>query len=126
MNDRPDAAELLDSARRTLLDAILPQLPDDLRYDALMIANAIAIAAREHAAGDTEAQAELARLQRFHGESSRVLAGNALFAALTDHNRRLAAAIRAGRHDNDAELRAHLVQTAIAKLAVANPKALGT
>ena len=49
MNDRPDATELLAIARRTLLDELLPRLPEELRYTALMIANAMAIASREHA-----------------------------------------------------------------------------
>ena len=62
MSDIPDATELLAIARSTLLEKLLPSVPEDLRYDALMIANAMAIAAREHAAGDTAMQAEVVRL----------------------------------------------------------------
>lgn len=124
MNDRPDATELLDIARRTLLDEVLPRLPDDLRYSALMIANAMAIAAREHAAGDADASAELARVQKFYAEPQPALAGRELQAALSGYNWRLAADIRAGRCDGWGGLREHLVQTATDKLAVANPKAL--
>lgn len=47
MQNRPDGVELLDIARRTLLDALLPALPKEKHYDALMIANAMAIASRE-------------------------------------------------------------------------------
>jgi len=125
MNDRPDANELLEIARRTLLDEVLPRLPDDLRYRALMIANAMAIAAREHAAGDTRASAELARLQALYGEPQHALSGSALHTALSGYNQRLAADIRAGRCDGRAGLRGHLVQTTADKLTVANPKALG-
>jgi hypothetical protein len=124
MNDRPDATELLEIARRTLLADVLPRLPEDLRYPALMIANAMAIAGREHAAGDADARAELARLQEFYGAPHQALASSALAAALIDYNRRLAADIRAGRCDDRAGLREHLAQTTADKLTIANPKAL--
>jgi hypothetical protein len=124
MNDRPDATELLEIARRTLLDDVLPRLPDDLRYSALMIANAMAIAAREHAAGDVNAYAELARLREFYGEPQPALTGSALHTALSGYNQRLAADIRAGRCDGWAGLRDHLAQTTTDKVAIANPKAL--
>lgn len=124
MNDRPDAAELLEIARRTLLDDVLPRLPQDLRYSTLMIANAMAIATREHAAGDNTAMAELARLQKFYREPQHAPAASALRAALSDYNRRLAADIRAGRCDGWGGLRDHLAQTTADKLAVADPKVL--
>jgi len=126
MNDRPDAAELLEIARRTLLDEILPRLPEDLRYRALMIANAIAIASREHAAGDDGAQAELARLRALFSEQPKPVAGAALHAALAGYNRRLATEIRTGRFDDKerAALLGHLEKTAVDKLAIANPKSL--
>lgn len=47
MNDRPQGDELLGTARRVLLDQLLPLLPPDKVYDTLMIANAMAIASRE-------------------------------------------------------------------------------
>ena len=126
MNDRPDAAELLEAARRTLTDAILPRVPEELRYSALMVANAMAIAAREHAAGDAAAQAELARLRALYAESPQAVAGAALASALQDCNRRLAADIRAGAFDGRrrGELLEHLQRTAADQLAIANPKAL--
>jgi hypothetical protein len=126
MNNHPDAAELLAIARATLLDKLLPRLPEELRYDALMIANAMAIASREHAAGDEPAQAELARLREIFGEREKPLAGAALQAALAGYNRRLATEIRAGRFDGKARaaLLEHLEKTAADELAVANPKAL--
>jgi hypothetical protein len=45
--EAPDGAALLEIARRTLLDDIVPVLEGDARFKALMIANAIAIALRE-------------------------------------------------------------------------------
>lgn len=47
MTSRPNGGELLAVARRTLLDELLPLLPTAKTYDALMIANAMAMAARE-------------------------------------------------------------------------------
>jgi hypothetical protein len=125
MNDHPDASELLDIARRTLIDEILPRLPQELRYSALMITNAMAIAGREHAASG-DAEAELARLQQLLNDRQEPLPATALHSALTNLNRRLAAEIRAGRFDGDARaaLLEHLEKTGAAKLAVANPKAL--
>jgi Domain of unknown function (DUF6285) len=126
MNDRPDATELLDIARRTLLDELLPRLPEDLRYSALMIANAMAIASREHAGGDTAAHAEFARLRELFSERAKPLSGAALEAALAGYNRRLATEIRGGRYDDKerAALLDHLDKTTTDKLAVANPRAL--
>ncbi|MDB5812191.1 MAG: putative acyl-CoA dehydrogenase [Betaproteobacteria bacterium] len=127
MNNQPDATELLAIARSTLLDKLLPRLPDDLRYDALMIANAMMIAAREHAAGDEPAKAEFGRACALLAEHPPEAAGAALQIALVDCNRRLAAGIRAGRYDKDsAALLAHLDQTAAHALAISNPRALGT
>ncbi len=45
--EAPDGAALLDIARRTLLNDIVPRLEGDARFRSLMIANAIAIALRE-------------------------------------------------------------------------------
>jgi len=95
----------------------LPRLPEDLRYSARMIANAMAIAAREHAAGDITAMAELARLQKLYREPQHVPAASALRAALSNYNRRLAADIRAGRCDDWDRLREHLDQTTADQLA---------
>ena len=128
MNDRPDATELLAIARRTLLDELLPRLPEELRYSALMIANAMAIASREHAAGETAEQTELARLQAIFSERAKPLSGAALTAALAGYNRRLATDIRGGRFDDRerAALLDHLETTAADKLAISNPKELKT
>ena len=51
MTDTPDGAALLEEARRTLLEILLPLLPPERRYDGLMVANAMAIAAREAGQG---------------------------------------------------------------------------
>ena len=125
MNDTADARDLLDIARSTLLNQVLPHVPGELRYEALMIANAMAIAAREHAAGDRPARDELTRLCDLFGETGHP-PHRALEAAIAHYNRRLAADIRAGRFDdkNRDALLYHLQQTSTDKVAIANPKAL--
>ncbi len=47
MSNQPDAHNLLVTARQLLLDELVPVLDEQHRYAALMIANAIGIAARE-------------------------------------------------------------------------------
>ena len=93
-----------------------------------MIANAMAIASREHAAGDAAAQAELARLRALFPANAKPLSGAALEAALGGYNRRLASDIRGGRFDDRerAALLDHLETTAADKLAISNPKELKT
>lgn len=47
MGNQPDGQNLLLTARRVLLEEILPILPDESRYTTMMLANAMGIAARE-------------------------------------------------------------------------------
>ncbi|MGQ0751639.1 MAG: DUF6285 domain-containing protein [Betaproteobacteria bacterium] len=125
MKNRPYAPDLLAIAREAFNTEILPAVPDDKRYTALMIANALAIARREMEAGEESAQSELARLRSLFGESAREVHGLELHFALADCNRRLAGDIRAGRYDDErAALLAHLRRTVEEKLAISNPKAL--
>lgn len=128
MNNLPQGAELLSIARETLLSELRPLLGDNARYTLAMIANAMAIAAREAEAGEAPALAALARLDRLHGHTARELHGAALTEALRTHERRLAADIRAGRYDaGDDRQRAlieHVRETVAAKLRASNPRAL--
>ena len=47
MFDKPNRADLLDTALRTLQDEVLPALEGDRRYAGLMVASAIATVMRE-------------------------------------------------------------------------------
>lgn len=96
MSRLPDAADLLQTARAALLEKLLPALPAELHYKARMIANALAIAARESAAP---------------------------VSPQAPDERRLAAAIRAGEHDLGSA-RTSLLALTRAKLAVSNPRLL--
>ncbi len=58
MRDDPSGADLIEAARKALTDEILPSLTGRPRYVALMVANALGIAARE--IGDAHALAAAA------------------------------------------------------------------
>jgi hypothetical protein len=128
MHNLPESSELLLVARKTLLDEIRPLLGESAKYTVAMIANAMAIAAREAEAGEAPALAALARLDRIYGLEPRELHGQALRQALADQERQLAADIRCGRFDTrDDRRRAvvdHLRKMVIARLQVSNPKSL--
>ena len=126
MNDRPNAAELLKAARDAFSAELLPALPEALRYTALMVANALAIAERGLTAGDIAARAERERLCRLLPECPAPVAAEGLSDMLARYNRRLAEDIRAGRFDGEQRgtLLEHLRVTTEEKLAVSNPKAL--
>jgi hypothetical protein len=93
MQDEPSGAALLDAARRALTEEVVPGLTGRPRYVALMVANAVGIAAREIAEAD-----------RLRAAGADVLAGEPVEA--------LVAAIRAGARDADANLHAALEATA--------------
>lgn len=97
--DRPAGADLLDVARRALLDEIAPTLTGRHRYVALMVANAVGIAQREIEDGDAS------RYAWERAASAASIAGDDPLATL-------AASIRQGRHDADAALHAALCETA--------------
>jgi hypothetical protein len=105
MGELPDTAGLLDIARRTLLDDIAPTLEGDLRFKALMVANAMAIAGRARLAGEV-------------AEAALALGDGAT----------LSAAIRAGAHDpgtpDHARIEAALFALAEAKCRISAPRAL--
>jgi hypothetical protein len=128
MHNLPESSELLLAARKTLLDEIRPMLDESAKYTIAMIANAMAIAAREAEVGETPALAALERLDRIYGLPQRELHGQALRQALDDQERQLADDIRVGQFDAPGERRRavldHLRKMVIARLQVSNPKSL--
>ena len=128
MKNHPSAADLLKIARETLLAELRPLVPEEGRYTLAMIANAMAIAARDVQAGEASTAAALARLEAFYNAGSRELTGAALSEALMNRERELAGDIRRGRFDaRDESRRAlleHLKATVEARLAISNPKSL--
>ncbi len=126
MRDKPTAAELLAIARETLLRELLPHSPDAPRYNALMVAAAMGIAAREAEAGDMALVAERDALAALYGEAG--AADEPLDEALGRLNRRFAADLRAGAFDAPCARQAAalrlLREVTMAKLMECNPKYL--
>lgn len=121
MSDKPTGQDLLLTAREELMKRLLPALPADLRYQALMVANAMAIAARELENGPASDVSELAGLQK-------ILEGTAAAQDAPAGNAKLCEQIRAGAFDAVTPgrklLMRHLAATTRDKLAISNPKAL--
>ena len=116
MRDGPGGAVLLGIARRTLLEEVLPKVPQPEVYAVRMIANAMAIAARELAAeGDQAAGRE--RILILYRQAG-------LAEPEGEVERALAADIRAGRFDAHETALVELLERQVdGRLALANPKA---
>jgi len=130
MRDRPDGADLLAIARQVLREDLIEALPAERRYEALMAANAMAIASRQLAVGEAPELDELKRLAKLLGVSVPTDAGNrdAVRNSLSALYARLCSAIRRGQMDpgtpDHAETHAFLVDVARAKVAESNPRYL--
>ena len=121
----PAAAELLDTARATLLAEVLPSLAAEQRYSALMVANAMAIAAREIALGPTARRREIERLRPLAAQD--VAPSDPADDDVHALRRTVAAAIRDGRFDDRAHastLHEALLAIALDRLAISDPKAV--
>ncbi len=122
MRDNPQADDLLKIAEATFRQEILPLLPADKKYTALMIANAMRIAARQFGSTESETAVEIIALCDLLG---RPVVDNGP-DALLHLNKEFAAAIRAGafasgneKHEN---ARKHLLTSVQSRLAEVNPK----
>ncbi|BDG74947.1 DUF6285 domain-containing protein [Roseomonas fluvialis] len=108
LREPPDATDLLATARDVLLNELLPALPAEKAFAARMVANAMAIAAREAAQDDAWQGAALAHM-----------GGDV---------RTFAAAIRAGAHDpgtpRHTEVATLLDDVTRARCAVSAPKVI--
>ena len=122
MQSRPTAAELLDAVRELLSAEILPTIQDDgLRFRVLIAANVLAIVGRELTIGEPLRQAEFDRLAKLLPEVLR----NGV--DITTLNSQLVAAIRSLPAEEatiapGGDIWAHVKQTLIDQLIVANPK----
>ena len=119
MRDRPTGEDLLGIIARIEDGDPSIRLPEDGRYQELMIAKAEGIAARQKESGDGpegREREDLARILEIKG-------------SLADLNRTLAAAIRKGEYDPGTAafdaVRDHLWRTALERVRESNPKALG-
>lgn len=97
------------------MEELLPALPNDRRYSAHLVGAALAIAAREAEAGGAAEESERRALAVLLGAEG----------GIEDLNRRFAAAIRAGRLDDDRAAHRILADATRAKLLENNPAYLG-
>jgi hypothetical protein len=114
MSDPGATADLLKVAQATLRETVLPQVGADARYEAAMVANALAIAARELELGPRAREAERQLLGRFQGTPD---------APLAELRARCRAELRAGTLESarEPELRRLLHEVVHARLAISNP-----
>ena len=116
----PGGADLLDTARRALLETLAPLLPPEKTYDARMVARAMAVAARELDQLDAVRRDSAARITAFLREAGLDAGG----AEPTEQT--LARLLREGRipPENHRALPGLLMALTRAKLAINNPKYL--
>lgn len=105
--------DLLAVARAALRERVMPRLDGEGRYEAAMVANAMAIAIREVELGSAVRAEEQALLGEFYGAA----------AALAELRRRLCQDLRAGRLAGleASGLRELLARLVHARLAISNP-----
>ncbi len=130
MRPRPDAAALLDIAHRTQRGGVLAALPEAARYQALMVAHAMAIAARIAERGEAPERDELARLAKLM--IAPPIPPTPDMAAVREELKslygRLGDELRAGKiapgTDRHRAVFAHLRLAIVERLRESNPKAL--
>jgi hypothetical protein len=131
MHDMPSASQLILLARSELMSKVLPNLPEDLRYEARMIANAMAIADREWHETDRLRVALPALLARALHPTARGLGMATAEVVEPDEAAlmRLVMQIRAGEYNQQGTAQSALLtflrEFTRARLAVSNPKVLG-
>lgn len=112
MRDKPTAADLLETARRVLMEELLPELPRGKRYAALMVGAAMATVGRESTAGDAPIAEEHDALIALYGDD----------APLDDLNRLFAEDLRAGSFDHRQDHALAILRASVAhRLAECNP-----
>jgi len=126
MRNKPDAAGLLHTARETLLNELLDLLPEERRYAMRMVANALAIAAREAEMEEADLVKELRLLSELYGEDVAQAAGANLHERIEKMNKRFARDIRDGMFDGACAqgVQALLMDQVRARLRISNPKYL--
>jgi hypothetical protein len=117
MHDLPHAEDLLITARDSLLNELLPHLPEAQKYTALMVANAMLIVSREHSLSSDADYARKALQRQAQAYCSRV-------EDITD-DKALCTALRNGDMDVCLiELLPVLRADVLCRLRVGNPKYL--
>jgi hypothetical protein len=111
LDERPSATELIAAVAAFLEREVKPALEGRLAFHATVAVNALRIVQRELDLGPAAVSAELARLREITGADGDLSSLNSL----------LAERIRTGEVA-DSMLRAHLVRSVLARIAIDNPK----
>ena len=129
MQNRPTAAELLDTVRELLTTDILPTIQDDgLRFKVLIAANVLSIVGRELTAGEPLLREEFERLTRLLPDAAALIDVTVPIAdQIAALNGQLVTLIREMPADATAiapggAIWAHARQTLRDQLTIANPK----
>lgn len=122
MRDRPQGHELLAIAAKTFREQLLPALPEDKKYAAMMLLNALSIAERQLANGEGALQAEAEALA--DALQVDVPADASLDAQLRTLNRALAQRVRKGAADDNRELQGLVWAVTLQKVRESAPKYL--
>ncbi len=128
IGERPDGAGLLARAQVLLAEELIEPLSAGQRFQARLVANAMAIAARELAAGWGPLKTQVSALAKLFGEAPNAGSedgrGETLEEAWERLTWRLASEIRGGLRDRDPLVYALLEASARARVGLSNPKAL--
>jgi hypothetical protein len=127
MQDRPTVLELLAAVRGFVEDDLVAWLDGRRRFHALVAANVLRILERELAGEEEQLARQWKRLAALLDvdPSTRPQATSALRAAIGELETRLVDRIRAGDADTGEfaeRVRAHVRQSVVEKLVVANPR----
>lgn len=114
MREQPDGAALLAVARELLRKELLPLLPKERAYEALMIANAMSIAERQLRSGEQAAREQVVALQALLGQEGDLLR----------LDRMLASKVRAGDMDDNVDAQHLLWCSVLQRVRESAPKAL--
>ena len=127
MQDRPTCSELLQAVQQFLEIDVVPALEGPKKFHARVAANVLAIVRRELESEEVQLLAEWSRLDGLFGTVPLPGQRDALREQLRQRTAELAERIRHGDADAGDWRRAvlaHVRQTVVDKLAVANPRQL--
>ena len=101
MRKRPDIKSLLEFAGGFLKSELVKELPNDKKIDALMVANVIAIAARQLENGHLQEREAIEEICQILDKSVANLTASSVEASLSELNSQLGRKIRRGDFDPD-------------------------
>jgi Domain of unknown function (DUF6285) len=123
MQDRPDAAELLEAVAEYLFAELRPEVPREQRFRTLVAANVCAVVARELRAGEGPDREDLELFGELLGDKTEPSEDpDALAAQARDAAAELARRLRSGELDDRLDrLSARLEEHVHRKLEIARP-----